>query len=316
MKKIILFACITFMYTMVQSQDAIPLQRLPGEIFRSVKKETDTTTWKWKRGGLVNVNLSQGTLSNWAAGGDNFSMAIGAYVNYYLLNRGAHYTWDNNVDFNFGFIQASSIGGRKNDDRIDILSKYGYKVDTLNKWYMSALFNFRSQFFDGNNYSGEQRTFSSSFLSPAYTLLSVGMDYKPTPKFSMFLSPLTSRWVIITNNYLSKQGLYGVPAGKHSVNEVGAFASLNYKNNIAKNVTYKGKMDLFSNYRFKPGNIDVYFTNYLSFKINKSLSATYGLDMIYDDDVKIFGPDKNAARLQLKSMIGIGFLMQFSTKKA
>ncbi len=316
MKRIALLVCIGFVCSASFSQDAIPLQRLPGEIFRNVKKETDTSSWSWKRGGLINANIAQGSLSNWAAGGDNFSMAIGAYVNYYLLHREAHSTWDNSLDFNFGFIQATSTGGRKNDDRIDILSKYGYKVDTLNKWYMSALFNFRSQFFDGNNYNGDTRTLSSSFLSPAYVLLSLGMDYKPTPKFSMFLSPFTSRWVIITNSYLSKQGLYGVPAGKHSTNELGAFASLNYRTNIAKNVTYKGKMDLFSNYRYKPGNIDVYFTNYFAFKINKTLSATYALDMIYDDDVRIFGPDKDGARLQLRSMIGIGFLMQFSTRKA
>ncbi len=310
---ILFYAC--FFYSMVQAQD-IPLQRLPNEIFRSVKKETDTTVWHWKRGGLFNANLAQGSLSNWAAGGDDFTMAVGAYVNYYLLHRNAHYTWDNNVDFNFGFVQASSTGGRKNDDRIDVLSKYGYKVDTLNKWYMSALFNFRSQFFDGNNYSGDTRTFSSSFLSPAYILLSLGMDYRPSGKFSMFLSPLTSRWVIITNKYLSEQGVYGVPVGKHAVNELGAFASFNYKDNIARNVTYKGKLDMFSNYKFKPGNVDFYCTNFFSFKINKSLSATYSLDLIYDDDVRIFGPDKNAARLQIKSLIGIGYLMQFSPKKA
>ena len=314
MRQITLLFSLCFFYSIIHSQ-GIPLQRLPGEIFRNVKKETDTSTWKWKRGGLFNANLSQGSLSNWAAGGDDFSMSIGAYVNYFLLYRKSNHTWDNNVDFNFGLIQSSSIGSRKNDDRIDVLSKYGFKVDSINKWYLSGLFNFRSQFFDGNNYSGESRNFSSTFLSPAYILLSIGMDYKPSQKFSMFLSPFTSRWVIIANNYLSQQGLYGVPAGKHSVNELGAFASLNYKTNVGKNVTYKGKLDMFSNYKYKPGNVDFYFTNFFSFKINRTLSATYNLDMIYDDDVKIFGPDKNASRLQLKSMIGIGFLMQFSTKK-
>ena len=313
MKKITALFCLCFAYSIADAQD--PLRILPNEIFRNVKKEIDTSTWHWKRGGLVNANLAQGSLSNWAAGGDDFSMAIGTYVNYYLLHRNGRYTWDNNVDFNFGFIQASSVGSRKNDDRIDVLSKYGFSVDSMSKWYLSGLFNFRSQFFDGNNYNGEERTLSSSFLSPAYILLSAGMDYKPSPKFSMFLSPFTSRWVVVTKDYLSKQGAYGVPAGKHSINELGAFASLNYKTNIIKNVTYKGKLDMFSNYKYKPGNIDFYFTNYFAFKINKTLSATYALDMIYDDDVKIFGPNKDGARLQLRSMIGIGFLMQLSPKK-
>ena len=47
-------------------------------------------------------------------------------------------------------------------------------------------------------------------------------------------------------------------------------------------------MDLFSDYVNNPQNVDMYFTNYFFFKINKFLSASYNLDMIYDDDVKIF----------------------------
>jgi hypothetical protein len=314
MQKLTLFLGCSLFFLSSYSQD-IPVRRIPGEIFKSVKKDADTSTWKWKRGGLFNANLSQGTLSNWAAGGDEFSMAVNTYVNYYLLYREGKRTWDNTVDFNFGFVQASSIGGRKNDDRIEVISKYGYKVDSINKWYLSGLFNFRTQFFDGNTYDGGTRNFTSTLLSPAYILLSAGMDYKPSQKFSMFLSPLTARWVIVANSYLANKGLYGVDSGKHSIGEVGAFASFNYATFIGKNVAYKGKLDMFSNYRHKPGNVDVYFTNFFSFKINRMLSASYTLDIIYDDDVKILGPNKNAARTQIKSLIGIGFQFPFYQKK-
>jgi hypothetical protein len=308
---LLLFCCLT---TVVIGQN-IPVQRLPGEIFRIVKKDADTSTWTWKRGGIFNASVAQGSLSNWAAGGDEFSLAVSTYINYYVLHRRGKHTWDNTLDFNFGYVQASSLGGRKNDDRVEYLSKYGFKVDSINKWYLSGLFNFRSQFFDGNTYSGSTRIFSSTLLSPAYVLLSIGMDYKPTQKFSMFLSPITSRWVIVANKYLADKGFYGVDSGKRSINEVGAFASLNYRTNIGKNVTYRGKLDMFTNYKKNPGNVDVYFTNFFSFKINRYLSASYSLDIIYDDDVKIFGPDKNAPRTQVKSLIGIGFQMPFSQRK-
>jgi hypothetical protein len=316
MKKYTLLIILFFLplTTLLFAQE-ITVRRLPNEIFRNVKKDADTSTWIWKRGGLVSANVAQGSLSNWAAGGDNFSMSINTYINYYVLNRGKRYNWDNSLDFNFGFVQATSLGSRKNDDRIDILSKYGYKIDTLNKWFLSGLFNFRSQFFDGYNYPGGKANFSSTFLSPAYVITSIGMDYKPSPKFSMFLSPFTSRWVIVANKYLSNQGAYGVPVGGHIINELGAFATFNYNNIIAKNVTYRGKMDLFSNYRNNPQNIDLFFTNIFSFKINKFLSATYNLDLIYDDDIRIFGDNKDAPRLQIKSLLGIGFLMQIAPKK-
>ncbi len=59
----------------------IPVKVVPTEIFRSVKKDpNDTLNWNWKRGGIINLNLAQGSLSNWAAGGDKFSLAVIKYI--------------------------------------------------------------------------------------------------------------------------------------------------------------------------------------------------------------------------------------------
>ncbi len=292
---------------MLSAQDNVMLA-LKREVDRNIKKEPDTSTWRWKRGGLLSFNLAQGSLSNWAAGGDNFSLTVNGYFNYFAFYRHKRHVWDNNLDINLGYVQTTSLGGRKNDDRLDLLSKYGYKMDTLGKWYLSSLFNFRSQFFDGFTYSNNVPNFVSSILSPAYVILSVGFDYKPDSKLSVFLSPLTSRWVIVTNDTLSRKGLYGVPVGQKSINEIGAYATVNYSTTIAKNVTYKGRMDLFANYRNKPQNMDLFMTNIFSFKINRYFSATYNLDLIYDDDVRLFGVNKDAPGLQAKSLIGIGFL--------
>lgn len=297
-------------------QDDIPVKLIPAEIFRPVRKTTndDTAKWDWKRGGLVSANLAEGSLKNWAAGGDNFSLAVNAYLNYFIWHKKNKHTWDSNLDMYFGFVQTTSLGSRKNDDRIDFISKYGYRIDTSDKLYLSTLFDFRTQFFDGYTYSGDSSFFSSTLLSPAYTFLSQGLDYKPAQNFSIFLSPLTARLTIVANNKLAAKGLYGVPMNKHSILELGAFTSINYSTPVMKNITYRGRVDLFCNYQNKPGNVDIFSTNMLSFKINKYLSATYSLDMIYDDDVKLFGPLKNSPALQLKSLIGIGFMMPFSEK--
>ena len=255
------------------AQDYIPVKTVPTEIFRSVKKDpNDTASWKWKRGGLVNVNVAQGSLSNWAAGGDEFTMSLNSYVNYFLLNKGLHHTWDNSLDFNFGFLQTTSLGTRKNDDRFEILSKYGYKIDTSRKIYASALFNFRTQFFDGYNFSVDTPSLSSTFLSPAYLFLAAGLDYKPFKAVSVFVSPLTERMTFVASQKLSAKGSYGVPPGQHTVNQIGAFASVNVYKSVFKNVTYKGKMDLFTDYNNNPENVDMFFTNFFSFKINKFLS--------------------------------------------
>jgi hypothetical protein len=291
----------------------MPVRTLPTEVFnKTIRKDNDTARWKWKRGGLFNLNFSQGSLSNWAAGGDNFSMALNSYTNYFIFFKKGKHTWDNNLDLNFGIVQTTSLGSRKNDDRFDLLSKYGFQLDSAKKFYVSGLANFRSQFFDGYTYNNNVGTISSTLLSPAYALFSLGIDYKPLPNFSVFLSPITSRATIVASKRLADQGLYGVPKGSKIFNQVGAFSTINYSKNIGKNVSYKGRLDLFCDYKSKPENVDMYFTSLVSFKINRYLSANYSLDMIYDDDVKLFGSNKNSPALQVKSMIGIGFQMKLA----
>ncbi|HSU50894.1 MAG TPA: DUF3078 domain-containing protein [Segetibacter sp.] len=308
MRSLLLILIANIAFANAFCQDNITVKKLQKEINREVKNgAADTVPWMWVKGGTIALNGTQGSLKNWAAGGDKFSLALNSYFNYYLFYRNGRQNWDNNLDFNFGLLQSTSTGTRKNDDRLDVLSKYGYNFD--GRWFLSGLFNFRTQLFDGYNYSSSEKTLSSTFLSPAYMLTSIGFDYKPSPKFSAFISPLTSRWVIVASNKLAKRGLYGVDSGKHVINEFGAFASINVLRPMSNNVSYKGRMDLFSNYRNNPGNIDIFFTNYFAFKINKYLAATYNLDMIYDDDLRIFGKNGNSASLQLKSLIGIGFTM-------
>jgi len=298
----------------ILAQQAV-VDKLRGETSRTIKKDADTTIWKWKQGGLLSLSVSQGSLSNWAAGGDNFSLSVSSYFNYFFFYKEGRHSWDNNIDMNIGYVQTTSLGSRKNDDRFDFLSKYGYKMDSVGKWYVSGLFNFRSQFFDGYTYPSGNPVFSSSVLSPAYLILSAGFDYKHSDKFSVFLSPLTSRTVIVMNQFLSDRGEYGVDSGKHTLAQLGAFATINYNNTFKKMLTYKGRVDLFSNYLYHPQNINFFMTNQLACKVTKYFSVTYSLDMIYDDTVDLFGPDGKSPALQVKSLVGISFLKPLNVKK-
>ena len=69
-------------------------------------------------------------------------------------------------------------------------------------------------------------------------------------------------------------------------------------------------MDLFSNYQHNPFNVDFYMTNLFAAKFSKKFAVTWNVDMIYDDDVRIFGPKQNSPRMQLKSVVGIGILLK------
>jgi hypothetical protein len=202
-------------------------------------------------------------------------------------------------------LNTTSLGTRKNDDRTDLLSKVGYELKP--KLNLAGLFNFHSQFSKGYNYtSTNSKELLSDFLAPAYVLLSLGLDYKPADGLSIFISPITSRWTIVQNDSLSAKGAYGVTPGKKVKNEIGAFISVNYLKNLNKIITYKGRIDLFSNYEHNPQNIDVLMNNMFTAKVSKVLSASLALDLIYDDDVKLFGKNHDSPGLQLKSLLGVG----------
>ncbi len=314
MHKGLILLLTVFCLNCIYAQDLV-VAKLRSETSRNIKKDSDTTNWNWKQGGLYNLNVAQSSLSNWAAGGDNFNMTINSYFNYFAFYKKDRQNWDNNIDVNLGFVQSTSQGGRKNDDRLDLLSKYGYKMDTVGKWYLSGLFNFRSQLFDGYSFSGTKANFTSSFFAPAYMIISAGLDYKPDNNFSLFFSPLTSRTTLVLNKKLSSLGKYGVDSGSMVNRETGLFVTVNYNKVIASNITYKGRADFFSNYYDKPENVNFFMTNLFTFKINKNFSATYSLDLIYDDKIRIFGPLKKSPGLQTKSIIGIGYFRSLAVKK-
>lgn len=293
-----------FIYTNVLAQDQ-GVKDMQANATKEIKKEKIDSGKTWKTGGLFNLNLGQGSQSNWAAGGDDFSLSIASYLGFYAFYKKDKYSWDNTFDFNYGLVNTTSLGTRKNDDRIDLLSKFGYALSP--KLDAAALFNFHSQFSKGYNYNSDgTKDLLSDFLAPGYVLLSLGLDYKPVKGLSIFVSPLTSRWTIVNNDTLSAKGAYGVTPGKKVKNEIGAFASITYLTDLNKTITYNGRLDLFSNYEHNPQNVDVMMNNMFTAKLSKLLTASLSLNLIYDDDVKLFGPNHDSPALQLKSLLAAG----------
>jgi hypothetical protein len=312
MKKFSLAILITFFVSSVFAQDK-DVQKLKAEAARAINKDPNDTIPKiWKTGGMLNINFNQAALSNWSAGGDKSSLALTSYLNAYAFYKKDRNSWDNTLDLAFGIVSTTSLGKRKSDDRIDFLSKYGYEM--VKNWYLSALFNVRTQFAKGFAYrDNKDKILTSDFFAPAYVLLSPGVNYKPNDNFSVFVSPITARWVIVNNDSLASVGAFGVDSGKHVKFEVGAYASIGYTAKIGANSQFTTRLDLFSNYRHNPQNVDIYWTNLLTVKISKILAMTFTVNMIYDDDVKTVKDDGTAggAALQLQEVMGIGLALKF-----
>lgn len=283
----------------------------------SLNAQTDTVKSNWKKGGVVSLNASQVSFTNWAAGGQN-SIAANSFVNLFANYKKGSTTWDNTLDLGYGKMRQGTdknVVLYKTDDKIDFSSKFGQYA--FEHWYYTGLVSFKSQFDEGFKNAGDTARISN-FLAPAYLNVSLGMDYKPNDNFTLFISPLSGKITFVYDDLLSTAGAFGVVAGENIRAEFGGYIKMQYKIDLMKNITYTTKLDLFSNYIDKPQNIDVNWENLITMKINNWFSANIHYTMLYDDDVKIDWDsnddginDRKGAKLQIKQLLGIGITYKF-----
>ena len=297
MKKNLLITCLLSVLAYYCAAQDATIKSLEKDASKTIKSADSNG---WKHAGTLIININQGTLSNWAAGGEQKTFGINGIFNYQVNYRKNRNTWDNYIDLALGFQDASSFNRfRKTDDRIDLTSKYGYELSK--KWYAAALVNFNSQALQGFDYDSNRKI--SNFLAPGKLLFALGMDYRPDKAFSVFISPITTRWIFKHDPDFFAIDKFGVPAFSKSYNEIGAYITAKYDKAITKWAVYSGRLDLFSNYKRNPQNVDVYFTNLLSLNFNRWLATTISVDMIYDDDI--------IKKTQLKEILGIGLAAKF-----
>jgi hypothetical protein len=262
----------------------------------------------WKKGGFISLSFTQVSLSNWAAGGED------AYSGLALFNWFANYakdkvTWENYIDLGYGVIKTGEANVRKNEDKIDLGSKYGYKA--FGNWYYSALVNFKSQFAPGYNYPDDS-TVISRFMAPAYLIVSVGLDYKPNEYFSAFISPATGKFTFVTDQKLADAGAYGVDSGKTIRSEFGAYFRAKFQKDLAANFNLSTTLALFDNYTDKVAsnkdNVDVNWETLFALKAGKFITASLYTNLIYDHNIDIPTYETIGG---VKTITGVGPKTQF-----
>lgn len=296
-----------------------------------IKKQDTDTTKGWKKGGVIGLNLSQNSLTNWAAGGQN-SLAVNGLFSVFANYKKGKIAWANSLDIGYGLLkQGTGSDFRKTDDKFDLLSKLGREA--FKNFYYAALFDFKTQMSPGYNYLNDTTKVKiSDLLSPAYILVALGLDYRPTAYLSIFAAPITGRMTIVNNQSLADSGAFGVkPAtydneyllikhGEKTRTEFGGYIRMiftknDFKNELLKNVSFTTKIDLFSNYLKNPQNIDVNWETQIALKVNKFIAVNFNTQLIYDDNIKIHYDKDNYSRygpkVQFKEILGVGLSYNF-----
>jgi hypothetical protein len=278
----------------------------------------------WNIGGDGNIGFTQTYLSNWSKGGKSavsMLLVLKGFANYNTLD--GKVKWENSGEIRNGWLRTGSddpdkkYESQKNDDKFEVISRIG--ISAFEKWYYSAEVDFETQLFYGYKYPVSQNPDPiSGFLSPAKTLFKIGLDYKPNSKFSLFLSPLTSKSVFVRDTARINKAGFNIPGGKRTLWVPGLNADLSFKTNIMQNITWETKYKMFVDYTAPFEKFDINWENLVVMKVNDYIDVRMMLHMIYDDDVlftvKENGVDVKKPKLQIKELITVGFSYKINRK--
>lgn len=269
----------------------------------------------WKSGGIINLNFSQTSLTNWSAGGESSIAANGIISLFANWRNRDKSSWDNSINIGYGTMQSGANSEFiKTDDRLEINSKYGREI--IKDLYYAIFFSFKTQMTIGYNYINDTtKKKISNFLAPGYLMLAIGLDYKPSENLGIFFAPVTGRITLVKDTALSNAGDFGVDKRNSSLEEFGSYLRLTYKLELMKNISLHTEADFFSNYLKNPSNVVVNWQVLVSMKINKFVAATIGTTLIYDDAIKYQDPVNpviyHGPRIQFKEVLAVGFSHKF-----
>ncbi len=288
--------------------------------------EEEETKEGWTKTGKITLLINQSAFSNWQAGGDN-NFAGNINLNYDFNYLKGDWLLDNKLLASYGLTINDDDGARKTDDRLELNSILGKKVNET--WNYSFFMNFKTQFTDGYDYNddfiGDSEDFPTAGLfKPAYLSFGPGMLWKKNDNLYVNIAPLTAKFTFITSeiftlndsDFVDENGdtiivyessndieTFGVAPGDTSLFEFGLNIRSYYKVDIMKNINIENIFSIYSNYLDKPQNIDIDYTMNLVMKINDVFSTNLTFQTIYDD---------NAYRgFQIREVFGLGVNVVF-----
>ena len=282
--------------------------------------------------GNYGLNINQLALSNWAAGGEN-SATGKAFANFILLDHKKTFEQQLTGSFAFGISRFADKRIEKSDDKLDLT--YSLSFHSKNRFKISTVATFNTQFANGYKYPNDS-TVISSFFAPAYLTLSVGYTYKTKDEnFQIFMSPIAGKITFVMNQDLADLGGFGVKKGYYDQDSIwvpgeniaaslGVNVIVNYKQPIGKNITYITMLNGFYNYTEKRDDdrlrLDFNWENTLNFVISKYITTILFVHLKYDHNTTfpvyetVEGVETvvdNVPKLQFKESLGIAFVHNF-----
>ncbi|MBC6996169.1 DUF3078 domain-containing protein [Neolewinella lacunae] len=276
----------------------------------------------WQRGAGLGLDFSQLLQINPKQGAGQNRLGFGGAANYFANYRMDRRSWESTAMWQFGVQRlGTGIIAQGSDDRIPfqkaidelrLNSKYGIQASDSSKLFWTANAGFLSQvtptyqfpdLYPGNfisDFVDSGVTPLSKFLAPATLTFSVGIDYKANENFSIFFSPISSKFIIVADDVIASRGVHGNPvsgtpnedgiyADFENVDaQLGALAQMKYADKFASDkATFTSTLNLYTNYLRNPENVDLDWVNALGYELFKNFQLNLLLNVFYDDDVLV-----------------------------
>jgi hypothetical protein len=337
MKKYIILIAIIFVVSFVYAQEGEKIMEsepVDSVVFAAsfVILETDSVVsaeevaepdtvklskWKmyWKFTGIVGLKITQTQLVNWAAGGNSNFAGI-AYANLKLGFKKKRLAWDTQLDTDFGMLYASDYSNykwRKCNDKINFSTTLGYEIGpdkNKSMWFIAANGSFKSQYMVGYTYEDTLRNKISNWVSPSYTELSVGVNWKWEDLVSLYYSPLAGLITSCTDSVLRSS--YGVKENKTASASLGMTFRAGIVYAGVKNLKIMTNLQLYTPYNDpdqKFGNINIDWDVIITYQFLKVLNVSLTTNLKYYH--KVLFPEAPLRRVQFQEIFGLGVAYSF-----
>lgn len=251
--------------------------------------------------------------SNWYQGGNNYLSLLFNFNWDVSLNTVFHpnLMFDSSLSYKLaissnpkGSLHSYSIS----QDQFQYNLKAGLKA--WQKWFYSVTLQFKTQLF--NAYPADSPDITASFLSPADFNIGLGMTYATTGrnntlKFSASVAPISYNLKACMSDRIDVTQ-FNIKPGRHTHSEIGSNAEINLEWAITRNISWKSRMFLFTDYKYFLAD----WENTFNFAINRFLSTQFYFYPRYDSS-----SDFNSSKWHywmLKEILSIGVTYTFSTK--
>ncbi len=276
----------------------------------------------WTLSGDASANLTQTSYKNWKSGGES------SFATLFILKGAANYTssngkktWKNSIEIRNGWLKPGGDEIEKNEDKIELTSKYAISALKNKKWSYSTELNVKTQLFRGYKYpTSTYPDPISSFMAPVKTIFKVGMTYNPNKSLSLAMSPLSVKNVFVKDTSLIDQTQYDIAENRKAFWKPGFNADLTYQKQITSDIKFESSYNMFINYTAPFSKWDIDWENNLTFQVNNYIKLSAMLHLLYDSSVKFSKYDSDGneigeeTRLQVKEFISIGFSYSLNKK--